>query len=174
MLVGELAQNNPFCQKRLLDLDVLPRLIELLSDAPEVAVNSFHAISCMVRSYEPALANFIDIGGLECILALIQQQDQEKIIIKSMFLISAFCKDFPEVCGELIKLDAIERIVMTLQPKDEFCQRLEQTLSALVTLTETPSAHVIERCQNNKIDLNEKLTKIISMGKGKDECKVWI
>lgn len=152
----------------------MPRLIELLSDTPEIAVNSFHAISCMVRSFEPALANFIEIGGLECILGLIQCQDNEKLIVKSMFLISAFCKDFPALRDELIKLNAIDRIVATLQPKSEFNQRLEQTLSALVTLTETPSAHVIERCQNNKVDLREKLTKIISMGEGKDECKVRI
>lgn len=152
----------------------MPRLIELLSDSPEVAVNAFHAISCIVRSFEPALANFIDIGGLECMLGLIQCQDQEKLIVKSMFLISAFCKDFPALRDELIKLDAIERIVMTLQPSSEFNQRLEQTLSALVTLTETPSPHVIERCQNNKFELREKLAKIISLGKEKDECKVWI
>lgn len=148
----------------------MPRLIELLSDEPEVAAHAFHAISCLVRSFEPALANFIDIGGLECILGLIQCQDQEKLIIKSMFLISAFCMDFPAVAEELVKLDAIERIASTLQPKNKFDQRLEQTLSALVTLTETPDA--VTRCRNNKINLKEKLEKIISLGKGKDECKV--
>lgn len=150
----------------------MPRLIELLSDTPEIAVRSFHAISCLVRSFEPALANFIDIGGLECILELIQREDQEKLIIKAMFLISAFCKDFSAMRDELVKLNAVERITATIQPKGEFNQRLEQTLSALVTLTDTPSA--IKRCQNNKISLKEKLDKIVSMGDGKDECKVRI
>lgn len=173
MLVGELAQNNPFCQKHLLELNIMPRLIELLSDEPEVASHSFHAISCLVRSYEPALANFIEIGGLECILGLIQNQEHEKIIIKSMFLMSAFSKDFPAVGEELVKLDAIERISNTLQPKGEFNQRLEQTLSALVTLINC-SEEAIRRCRNEKINLREKLEKIISMGNGKDECKVCI
>jgi hsp70-interacting protein len=169
-LIGELAQNNPFCQKHLLDLNVLPKLIELLSDEPEVASNSFHAISCLVRSYEPALASFIEIGGLECILGLIQGQDQERLIIKSMFLISAFSKDFPAVGDELIKLNAIERIISTLQPKDEFDQRLEQTLSALSTLTDGEEGK--RRCRNEKINLREKLEKIIAMGSEKEECKV--
>lgn len=71
MLIGELAQNNPFCQKYLLELQILS----------EVAVNSFHAISRIVRSYEPGLASFIEIIELECILGLIQCQEQDKLII---------------------------------------------------------------------------------------------
>ncbi|CAG9797089.1 unnamed protein product [Chironomus riparius] len=169
LLIGELAQNNPFCQQHLLDHQVLPKLIELLSDEPEVAVNSFHAISCIVRSYEPGLASFIEIGGLECILGLIQCQDQEKLIIKSMFLISSFSKDFPPVRDELVKLDAIKRIADTLEPKSEYDTRLEQILSALDALIETNEA--IERCRNNKINLKEKLERVISLGEGKEDCR---
>lgn len=170
MLIGELAQNNPFCQKHLLDLQVLPKLIELLSDEPEVAVNSFHAISCIVRSYEPGLASFIEIGGLECILGLIQRQDQEKLIIKSMFLISSFSKDFPPVRDELVKLDAIDRVAATLVPKSEYDTRLEQTLSALDALIETDEA--IQRCRINKTNFREKLEQVISLGEGKDNCNM--
>lgn len=172
MLIGELAQNNPFCQKHLLDLQVLPKLIELLSDDPEIAVNSFHAISCIVRSYEPGLASFIEIGGLECILGLIQRQDQEKLIIKSMFLISSFSKDFPPVRDELVKLDAIDRVAATLVPKSEYDTRLEQTLSALDALIETDEA--IQRCHSNKTNFREKLEQVISLGEGKDDCNVSI
>ena len=172
LLIGELAQNNPFCQKHLLDHQVLPKLIELLSDEPEVAANSFHAISCIVRSYEPGLASFIEIGGLECILGLIQCQDHEKLIIKSMFLISSFSKDFPPVRDELIKLDAIKRIADTIEPKSEYDTRLEQTLSALDALIETDEA--IERCRNNKTNLKEKLERVILLGEGKEDCNVSI
>lgn len=169
-LIGELAQNNPFCQQKLLDLEILPKLIELLSDEPEIAANSFHAISCLVRSYEPALANFIDIGGLECMLGLIQCKDQEKLVIKSMFLMSAFSKDFSPVRDELVKLNAIERIVNVLEPKSEYNTLLEQSLSALSSLIETNDA--IERGKNSKLQLKEKLEKIIHAGKGKEECQV--
>jgi len=172
LLIGELAQNNPFCQKHLLDLQVLPKLIELLSDEPEIAVNSFHAISCIVRSYEPGLASFIEIGGLECILGLIQRQDQEKLIIKSMFLISSFSKDFPPVRDELVKLDAIDRVAATLVPKSEYDTRLEQTLSALDALIETDEA--IQRCRDNKTNFRKKLEQVISLGEGKDDCNVSI
>ncbi|KAG5674752.1 hypothetical protein PVAND_004702 [Polypedilum vanderplanki] len=168
-LIAELAQNNPFCQKHLLDLEVLPKLIELLSDEPEIASHSFHAISCLVRSYEPGLASFIEIGGLECMLGLIQCKDQEKLVIKSMFLISSFSKDFPPVRDELVKLNAIERITTILEPKSDYDTLLEQSLSALSSLIETEDA--IQRCRNSTINLREKLEKIILAGKGKEECQ---
>lgn len=168
MLIGELAQNNPFCQKHLLDLQILPKLIELLSDESEVAVNSFHAISCMIRSYEPGLAKFIEIDGLECILDLIHCQQHEKLIIKSMFLISSFSRDFPPVCDELVKLDAINKVAATLVPKSEYDTRLEQTLAALDALTETSNG--IKKCRNNQTGLREKLEQIIKLGDGKDDC----
>lgn len=173
VLIGELAQNNPFCQKHLLDLQVLPKLIEMLSDETEVAVHSFHAISCLVRSYEPALANFIEIGGLECMLGLIQSgKENEKLVIKSMFLISSFSKDFPPVRDELVKLDAINRVAGTIEPKDKYDTRLEQTLAALDALVETDEA--IKRCRgsNTSANLKLKLEKVISLGEGKDECNV--
>jgi hypothetical protein len=104
-------------------------------------------------------------------LGLIQNNDQEKLIIKSMFLISAFSKDFPPVRDEIVKLDGIERIVKSLIPKSEFDARLEQSLSALASLVETDDS--IQRCRNHQINLREKLNKIISMGSEKsDECKV--
>lgn len=172
MLVGELAQNNPFCQNRLLDLQILPKLIELLSDESEVAVNSLHAISCIIRSFEPGLASFIEIGGLECLLGLIQSQKHEKLIIKSMFLISSLSNDFTPVRDELVKLDAIDRVTATLVPKSEYDTRLEQTLSALDALIETDEA--IQRCRSNKSGLKEKLEEIILLGDGNDDCNVSI
>jgi len=170
MLVGELAQNNPFCQQKLLEMDILPKLIERLTDEPEVAAHSFHAISCMVRSYEPAQAVFIDIGGLECMLGLIQAKDQEKLIIKSMFLMSAFSQDFPAVRDELVKLNAIERVIKTIEPKDEYDTRLELTLSALIDLIETDGG--IERCRKESLNLKPILEQVIALGKGRDECQV--
>jgi hsp70-interacting protein len=125
-----------------------------------------------VRSYEPGLASFIDIGGLECMLGVIQCKDQEKLVIKSMFLMSAFSKDFPLVRDELVKLNAIERITTVLEPKSEYDTCLEQSLSALSSLIESDDA--IQRCRSGKINLREKLEKIILAGKGKEECQVSI
>lgn len=173
LLVGELAQNNEFCQKHLLELNVLPKLIELLSDLSdeaEVSSHAFHAVSCVVRSYEPGMNAFVEMGGLECLLSLIQEKDREKLIIKSMFLINSFAQDSPKVRNDLIQLNAIERIVETIIPKGEYDTRLEQTLAALTSLVEGDDA--IQRCRNENLKLRAKLNEIVAMGSGKDECQV--
>lgn len=141
-----------------------------MSDEAEVSSHSFHAISCMVRSFDPGMQAFVSMGGLECLLGLIQNNDREKLIIKSMFLISSFAQDYPECRQDLIKLDAIEKIIETIQPKDEYNTRLEQTLTALNSLVVDDDA--IQRCRNKSLQLEEKLKQIISLGEGKEECQV--
>lgn len=170
MLVGELSQNNEFCQQRLLDLNILPKLIELMTDEAEVSSHAFHAISCIVRSYEPGMRAFVSMGGLECLLSLIQGKDREKLIIKSMFLIASFAQDSPTCRDDLVKLNAIEKIIETLEPKDEYNTRLEQTLAALTSLVESEDA--VKRCKDENLKLKEKLNTIITMGDGKEECQV--
>ena len=170
MLIGELAQNNPYCQQQLLDLNIMPKLIEILSGDFEAAPHALHAISCMIRSFEPSVASFIEIGGLECILGLLQSNDQEKIIIKTVFLISNLCSDFPLLRDEFIKLNAIERLIDSIQPIGEYNTRLETTLSALNGITNTEAG--ILRCRDGSLNLKEKLEKVISLGQNKDECKV--
>lgn len=141
-----------------------------MSDEAEVSSHAFHAISCMVRSYEPGMRAFVNLGGLECLLSLVQFEDREKLIIKSMFLMNSFVKDDPAVSDDLVKLNAIEKIIATLQPKDEYSTRLEQTLDVLVSMTENSEA--IKRCSNDSLKLKQKLDQIISLGKGKEECQV--
>jgi hsp70-interacting protein len=171
-LIATLAQNNPFCQKHLLDLNVLSRLIELLSDEPSVVVHVIHAISCLVRNYEPALAIFIDMGGLECLLGLLENNDHEKIVIKSAFLISAMCAEFSAVRDELVKLNAVDRVVGAIQPAGEYNQKLEILLSALIALT-GDNQEALEKCRNSGLGLREKLEETVRLSRGKEEeCQV--
>lgn len=96
-LIAELAQNNVFCQKQLLEMNALSILIGLLSNAG-TSINGIRAISCVVRNYEPCAAAFIDIGGLECILGCLQS-NQEKLLTQSLFLMCTLCTEYPGVRG---------------------------------------------------------------------------
>uniref|UniRef100_A0A182JEQ4 Nucleotide exchange factor Fes1 domain-containing protein n=1 Tax=Anopheles atroparvus TaxID=41427 RepID=A0A182JEQ4_ANOAO len=165
-LVGELAQNNPFCQQHLLELNILPKLTELLSDEPAVAQQAMHAVSCMVRHYEPCLAAFIDIGGLECILGCIQT-DNEKLRIKSSFLMSNLCSEFAPVRDEFIKLNAVERVMASVKPSKEYDAKLETALSTLCVLTESKEG--VQRCRDAA--LKQKLQTIVKLNTGKEECQ---
>ncbi|XP_058818721.1 hsp70-binding protein 1 [Topomyia yanbarensis] len=167
-LVAELAQNNPFCQQRLLEANVLPRLIELLSGEASVASQAMHAVSCMVRHYEPCLAAFIAIGGLECILGCIQT-DNEKLRIKSSFLMSNLCTEFAAVRDEFIKLNAVERVAASIRPSKDYEPKLETALSTLCVLTENEEA--VRRCQNASLKLKSKLESVQKLNNGKEECQ---
>lgn len=168
-LIAELAQNNEFCQQKFLEIDILPRLIEMMSDSAEVATAAFHAISCIVRNYEPAVNAFLSMGGLECVLGLVQTKDNEKLVIKSIFLILSFAQDV-KIADQLVKMNAIEKIIETIQPKDQYDVRLEQTLSALDALINTDEA--IKRSRDGKLNLRDNLDKVIALGTEKPECEV--
>lgn len=167
-LIAELAQNNPYCQKALLDVDVLPKLIALLNER-ETATNGIHAISCLVRSYEPTLAAFIDVGGLECLIGCLQQLDQQKLIIRALFLLNSLCADFPDVREEFIKLKVVEHITELLKPVDDYDVSVETALSVLCMLTDSSDA--ISRCQTSELNLKPTIDNIIELAGDKPECR---
>lgn len=170
LLIGELAQNNEFCQKHLVELNIMPKLIELVSkDDPAVSTHALHAVSCLSRNYEPGMKEFLSMGGLECLVCLIDNKESEKLQIKSLFLISAFCQESNEVREQLVKLNAAEKIVANMEVKGEYSTHLEQSLAALVNLTE--SSEAVARCQKKDVDLLAKLDQIITISKNKDECQ---
>lgn len=168
LLVAELAQNNPYCQKALLETDILAELMNLLSEN-DTSTNGLRAISCMVRGYEPCLTAFIEIGGLECLLGCLQQTDNEKLITKAIFLLNSLCNDFPAVRDELIKLKVIDFILPTIQPKPEYDILLETALSALCQFTENNEA--ASRCQSPEFTLRSQLDEIIQIAGDKPECQ---
>lgn len=167
-MVAELTQNNPYCQKELLDADVLPKLVDLLSET-DTATDGLRAISCMVRSYEPCVAAFIEIGGLECLLGCLQQVDQDKLIARAMFLLCSMCADFPAIRDELLKLKVIEQVVPTIELHTDYNMRLETTLSLLCQFTEDSEA--ISRCQAPELGLKTTLEEIIRLAGDKPECR---
>lgn len=165
-LIAELAQNNPFCQKELLDANALPQLMELISE-PETATKGLHAISCLVRCYEPSLTAFLEIGGLECIIGCLQQCDQDKIVIRALFLLSSLCNDYSAIRDEVIKLRIIDHITRLLRSSTEYDVRTEAALSVLLQLTE--NSHAISQCQN-ETNLRQTLDDIIRDCGKKPEC----
>lgn len=97
-LIAELAQNNPFCQAQLLELDALSKLLPLLT-VDDICVNAIRAVSSLVRNYEPLAAAFIDMGGLECLLGCLLCNN-EKLRVQSTRLLSSMCTEFPEVISK--------------------------------------------------------------------------
>lgn len=159
-LIAELAQNNPFCQQQLIEIDVLPKLMKLLSDE-ETLATSLRAISCVVRSYEPGLREFIKLGGLECLLGCLQSSDQ-KLITRTAFFLNSLCNDFPDICDDLVKSKAIEMVMPLVRPQAEYNAALEMLLSLLYTL--------VEKADTNNMSTSP-FEEIIKLASGKLECR---
>lgn len=166
-LVAELAQNNPYCQQALLEADILPKLMNLLSEN-ETSTDGLRAVSCLVRGYEPCLAAFIEIGGLECLLGCLLHTDNEKLITRAIFLLNSLSNDFPSLHRELIKLNVIDFMLPIIEPKPDYDIVLETALSALCLFTENDGA--ASRCQSPEVNLKLKLDEIIRIAGDKPEC----
>lgn len=168
-LIAELAQNNPHCQHELVQLNVFPRLIEMLMDKEQkVACAAMHAVSCMTRGNAESLKVFKDLGGLECILGCLQTE-HEKLHNKVAFLISALASEFPDIREELIELNGIQFLANTLKPITEFCIKTENILSALSILCASPVA----ACKLNSLDggVESVLKSIVNNNKKSDDCR---
>ncbi len=96
--IGSMSQNNPFCQKELLDQKFVTKLVGLIGD-PEMGAKALYGLSGIIRAYEPATAHFIDIGGLECLLTCLSCGVQ-KICTQAMFMLNAMIADHPMVRGK--------------------------------------------------------------------------
>lgn len=174
-LIKDLAQNNPFCQEKLLEHGILDKLVASLSDcSDQVSSYGMSAISALVRAYEPGLKAFLDVGGLECMLGCIGDETRIKLQIRVAFLISTITAENPYLVNNFVKLNAVERIVPhvdelskeggELEDQDKV-MRLENFLSALASLTSIDEG--VKRCEST--DLQEKLQGILKTTKGREE-----
>lgn len=165
-LIAELAQNNPYCQQQIIEIDVLPKLMNLLCEQ-ETLATSLRAISCVVRSYEPGLREFTKLGGLECLLGCLQKSNDEKLITRTAFFLNSLCSDFPEICDDLVKSKAIEMIMPLVRPTAEYNAALEILLSLLCTLIEKADTNNV----STYVSFREPLQEIIKLASDKAECK---
>ncbi|XP_055640083.1 hsp70-binding protein 1 [Toxorhynchites rutilus septentrionalis] len=166
-LVAGLSQNNPYSQQKLLEANIMPRLVELLSDEDQVAAKAMYAISCMVRNNANCMEAFADMGGKECIIGCIQSENTQ-LRVKSVFLMAAMCQADSAVRDEFILLNAVENVAASIKPTSGYNQKLEISLMALDLLALCDEG--VHRCQNEDLNLKSKLESILKLDDGSEEC----
>lgn len=174
-LIGEITQNNPFAQAHFTEIDIIPRLIKLLKDDDlNVIRSTLHAISCLVRKYEPALAIYVEKNGLELILDCLKLSTaNEKLLTKAAFLVDALCVEFTEVREKFTKLGAILILANCLTSsiqsfEGNYDAKIEQLLSALKTISESKQAKEKFKAIEN---IQSSLKHIIDLCQTKEECE---
>lgn len=189
-LIAELAQNNPFCQSKLLELDALNLLLPLLSN-DTVCVNALRAISSLSRNFEPTTTLLIEMGGLECLVGCLQSNN-DRLKIQTSFLLRALCLENPELAGKihisnrfilpinnylsfiyidkLTHMNAINLIASQIVVQGEYSAQLEATLS-LIHLLASSSELASNRCCLPELHLQTKCNEIIQLCESKPECQ---
>lgn len=83
-LCGQLVQNNPYCQEKLLqDQTILPRLMEMLEtdEVPETRESALLGVSALLRSNESdAQKVFSNLDGLSLLLRSMQTSPSDRSV----------------------------------------------------------------------------------------------
>ncbi|KAJ9577159.1 hypothetical protein L9F63_006281 [Diploptera punctata] len=166
-ILAELTQNNPYCQDRVLEADLLPDLLSLVDTDPNdnVRVKSLYALSCLIRENDNSLNEFGHKDGYSVLLRAMQSQ-VEKLQIKSAFLLTFICNHKECIKDELYKMGYVEQLIGLVsegQPPG-----LEHLLSALLALV-TNHPPSVEVCRQPQLQLRAVLRNLLRQNEGQDD-----
>lgn len=155
-LVGELVQNNPYCQNAALSNNMLHHiLLQLDKDENELSrVKSLYAVSCIIRNCPAAQEQFMSEDGLS-ILVRAMQSGVEKLRMKSAFVLSNVANQNPAYKDVMTDMGYVEQLVGLLRqghdPSHEFL------LGCLLSLCEGEDSNqmskAIHECQRPELHL---------------------
>jgi len=164
-IIAELAQNNPFCQDKLLEAGVFPVLLSMIDADPseQARIKALYAVSCIVRGH-PASLKYMDENDGYSVLLRAMQSPVEKLQIKSAFLLSSLCSkdDSNNIKYTLIKMGFIEQAAgllgrMNLQPPVR--EQLLRVLSGMVNDNFLPA---LQECRRSQLCLRSTLEQLLT------------
>lgn len=164
-IIAELAQNNPFCQDKLLEAGVFPILLSMIDTDPseQARIKALYAVSCIVRGHPASLQHMNANDGYSVLLRAMQSP-VEKLQIKSAFLLSSLCNkdDSSDVKYTLVKMGFIEQAAgllgrMNLQPAVR--EQLLRVLSGMVNDNFLPA---LMECRRSQLCLRFILEQLLT------------
>ncbi|KYM96307.1 PREDICTED: hsp70-binding protein 1 [Cyphomyrmex costatus] len=164
-IIAELAQNNPFCQNKLLETGVFPVLLSMIDTDPseQARIKALYAVSCIVRGY-PASLQYMDMNDGYSVLLRAMQSPVEKLQIKSAFLLSSLCSrnNSNNIKYTLIKMGFIEQAAgllgrMNLQPTVR--EQLLRVLSGMINDNFLPA---LKECRRSQLCLRSTLEQLLT------------
>ncbi|KAB0791154.1 hypothetical protein PPYR_02954 [Photinus pyralis] len=166
-VIAELCQNNPYCQRMVLDAALIPTLVKILAtdSSNTVCVKALYAISCVIRQYTEGFHQFVQYEGLSVLLKTLQKND-DKLTTKTTFLLSSLCGTQPDLMSRLVFLEYVPLLISLLNNVRKPSH--EHILSLLLLLaTENHSAMMC--CKDPKYKLQGILENHIKIVAGKEE-----
>ena len=140
-VVAELAQNNPYCQRALVDAGFLKLALDALGNIREdrkVRLKALYAVSCIVRDCDPAFKELLALNGLEVIVkALTEGEDddaQKRLRTKSCFLLSSLSSSSRLVKSTLTEMAASRLMASMVVAEKAFEADFEHVLKLFFAL----------------------------------------
>ncbi|KAK7098699.1 hsp70-binding protein 1-like [Littorina saxatilis] len=169
-LMSVLVQNNPVCQKAVVEDDLLPIMLQVLDSEhdPDVQFHAVQAISCLVRDslLEQAQQQFVANNGFGVLKKVLQTPGPSKRVTKVAFFLMVMCNKNPQYKDTVCEQGIVELLIQEL--KQEHQQAHEQVMGALLCLAKDhpPTQCVLCKPEHNmKQFLQEKIQHL----QGKDE-----
>ncbi|XP_011142480.1 hsp70-binding protein 1 isoform X2 [Harpegnathos saltator] len=163
-IIAELAQNNPFCQEKILDTGLFPILLSMVdTDVSEhTKVKALYAISCIVRENSTSL-KYMEINDGYSVLLRALQSPVEKLQIKSAFLLSNLCskEDSSDIKHILIKMGFIEQAVGLLLRCNLQLEIREQLLRMLYSMVNDNFLPALEELRRPQLRLKYILDSLL-------------
>ncbi|KAK7486418.1 hypothetical protein BaRGS_00022342 [Batillaria attramentaria] len=152
-LVAVLVQNNPYCQERILEAQLLPELLRILDT------------DSLVRDSEKAQEEFVKHDGFS-VLMRAMQSDVAKLKIKASFLLRSMCADNSRHKDTLCQMGMVEQLLGDLV--QEHKQEHEHVMAALLCLARNHPPTLSECCRP-ELNLHTILKQRIKDVAGKEE-----
>ncbi|GAB1604816.1 hsp70-binding protein 1-like [Argonauta hians] len=168
-LIAALVQNNPFCQKAVLDSELLNTMMDVLDNdsSTSVRIKALYAISCLCREEPTAQDNFIKRDGFSYLMRAMQA-DVEKLKIKSAFLLRNIVKQKPDVKETLCDMGMLEQLIGHLREDHSLFH--EHLMACLLTiLTDHPRS--LEDSKQPQLQFTILLEEKLKSLHGRDEFR---
>ncbi|KAH7422394.1 hypothetical protein KP509_12G006600 [Ceratopteris richardii] len=115
-VLGKASQNNELVQRQLLELDVIPRLMEMVrSRSTEEAVKALYALSAVVRNHPMGQERFYLLDGQSLLEDLMRDTGADvRLHRKSLFLVADLAEQQKEFFDVLSKYEPSKSYLMAV------------------------------------------------------------
>ena len=151
-ILATITQNNPMVQKIILQANLIPTYLSLLSDQSlEEAIKKkvLYALSCLCRGHQPAVAAFREEKGIYKLIPFIDNLDS-LLSTKAVFFIKSLISDDSSLKQQILTSGLLEILVKKLK---EPRKPTHEHILCLLSLCLTQHDATIAFCRQEGVSL---------------------
>lgn len=168
-VIGEVCQNNLYCQSNMLALNPIPTLLHMVDNdsSKQARVKALFALSCLIRGYADGERKFLELDGFSYLMRAMQS-GEEKLVVKSAFFLNNLIDNDNFRKDTIMSMGYVEQLVSILNNDAVDSVSREHCTMVLATLAMSyPPA--LSDCLRPEFNLPSSLRSRLTTIKGKSE-----